>query len=923
MANDNGRRCLQLCATHGLLVANTFFKHKDEHTASWVSNTGTHWAMLDLILVSKRFQSSVRDTRVLPAATAHDSDHRLVVCDLRLRLKATRAQVKAKAGFNADALKPDSPALAAYQGAIGAALAALPSALDSSEAECQAMTQALTAAAEAHAGRTPRQPRGKEWITPPTRQLCQQKRAAFLLLRGLLSAPSPATAPSPLEHMLLLGHRAAISSANAEYRRLNRLARAAARQDKNAALLAKAKEMDELMLANRTQEAYRIAAELRGCGTRGKQVQAVRAAPGAPLSTGAQVAQTLAQHFHSTLNVESPVAAERLAEIPPGPQQPATPPTAVAAAALASPLNPPQGTQAPAPPRPFTRATATAATAQRQAATAAASDQLAAMAADEGDPTLSEVQAAIKKLRNTAPGADGLNSFLIQKGEVAAAHLLHRVILAAWRTGTAPQEWKSALMVPIHKKGSTLDPDNFRPISLSPVAGKVYVTVIHQRIRGLLNSQLLDSQNGFRPGRGTSEALFSMRKLQELARDFQSPVHAAFVDFRKAFDSVNRDVLWQLLLARGVAPKLVDLIKDLYSGCEARVSANGSTSDPFPMATGVRQGCPMSPTLFNVFMDFLARLVTQRCKDAGVQGYKVASRISGRLLAPPSPADLSTAMLLLLYADDLVLLADSAADLNTALRVLEATATEWGMQLNYSKTKVVVFGCEGQLQAATSLAQGEVAHTDHFPYLGCTLEVSAQQGRELDKRLHQAGVAFYQLQKGVFAPRGVTLATKMRLYKTVVLPMLLYGAAVSWALTAAQLQRLDVFNTTCLRRILNVRRLPGPGMLSNKRLYEITKQPAISDLLMQLRLKWLGHAGRMDPERLVHQLLFATAPVGEGLGVQRRARGRPLATWAGGALADMRTLNRENTWFKDCQGRELWKRIVSSCTTVGLTANGM
>ena len=97
-----------------------------------------------------------------------------------------------------------------------------------------------------------------------------------------------------------------------------------------------------------------------------------------------------------------------------------------------------------------------------------------------------------------------------------------------------------------------------------------------------------------------------MRRLVELAWSHATPLHAAFVDFRKAFDSVNHEVMWRILKARGVHPKLLALIKDLYSGSRARVAAHGTESGWFDIRMGVRQGCPLSPLLFNIYMDFLA-----------------------------------------------------------------------------------------------------------------------------------------------------------------------------------------------------------------------------------------------------------------------------------------------------------------------------
>jgi hypothetical protein len=140
-------------------------------------------------------------------------------------------------------------------------------------------------------------------------------------------------------------------------------------------------------------------------------------------------------------------------------------------------------------------------------------------------------------LRNTAPDANGLTAQLLRRGGQPAVQWVHRAIIAAWRSGRAPAAWKRALLVPIHKKGSRLASDNYRGVTLLEICGKVYILVIHRRTYQHLSNQMLDCQQGFRPNRGTGDALFSLRRLEELARDFNTPLHAAFVDFRKAFDS--------------------------------------------------------------------------------------------------------------------------------------------------------------------------------------------------------------------------------------------------------------------------------------------------------------------------------------------------------------------------------------------------
>jgi len=708
-------------------------------------------------------------------------------------------------------------------------------------------------------------------------------------------------------------HNAA--AAQLAYKALCKATRQAARHDRSKYMLGRAHAMEEAMRSGRLQQAFGIAAELRG-GGRAPRVEAIRV--GTAIAYGDKVAPALAQHFHATLNVDTAVAPELLAAIPATNEPPPVGAGEVAWAATARPqvaaqLQQGGGRQ--------TRAQAAAAGAERQARE---ETEEAAAEASNGEPaTLEEVQRAVAALRNTAPGQNGLQAQLLKLGDLPAAQWMQRCFAAAWQSGRAPAAWKRASLVPIHKKGDRLEADNYRGVTLLDVVGKVYVTVLHNRIRNHLCGQLLDCQHGFRPGRGTGDALFSMRRLVELARDFKAPLHAAFVDFRKAFDSVNRPTLWRLLKARGVAPKLVDLIEDLYSGCEACISANGHTSPWFPMGTGVRQGCPMSPTLFNVFMDFMARLVAGRSQQQGAKGYGVAFRISGQLVTPPTNADELVWLLMLLYADDMALLANSQKGLETALAALEQVGREWGMSINYPKTQGVVFAPAGQPgpPPPMQLQHGQVAFCEEFCYIGGTQAGDGSLGPEMGRRLRLAGRAFQQLRKRVFSSAGASLRTRMAIYKAIVVPTLLYGAPESWAPTSSQLQELDVFNSTCLRSIIGATRR-HPDMLSNAELYRITGQAAISEALSERRLRWLGHVARKPDSSAVKQLLFATAPAaqaegqaGSGRDGMRRVMGGPSASWNRAAQGDLVSVYSSQAaatgWFRDSQDREKWKGIVS------------
>ena len=149
-----------------------------------------------------------------------------------------------------------------------------------------------------------------------------------------------------------------------------------------------------------------------------------------------------------------------------------------------------------------------------------------------------------------------------------------------------------------------------------------------------------------------------------------------------------------------------------------------------------------------------------------------------------------------------------------------------------------------------------------------------------------------------------------------VVPILVYGGAESWALTKSQLRRLDVFNANCLRSMLGVGR--GVGTLSLQELYAITHQPSISDVLASHRLRWLGHVARKTDKHITKQLLFATSPFSaSGERVMQRVSLQPAPAWnrlAAASVADAGLA--ENAWLATCQNRPVWKTV---CLNVAAT----
>jgi hypothetical protein len=318
------------------------------------------------------------------------------------------------------------------------------------------------------------------------------------------------------------------------------------------------------------------------------------------------------------------------------------------------------------------------------------------------------------------------------------------------------------------------------------------------RVRERLNASLDPHQFGFRPGRGTPDAIFTLRRLHEVAARDHTPLYAAYIDLSKAFDSVNRAALWRTLHLHGIAPALLARLQSLYLNCTASVRVGDCKSAPFPMSTGVRQGCPLSPLLFNVYMDVVTRSLARSHQG----GFTVAYSINGRLVTPPPRTIWSTATVpYLLYADDIVLLSHSIPTLTAMLNTLEAICGDLALTINYEKTEIQGLGHRAEPMPPTiSTASGNtIKSTPVFRYLGSLMSSTDHHDldAEISRRISSAANNFRLVSRRIWSSHDVSTTTKIQLYNSLVMSILLY-ACETWTLRQEQLQRLEVFHNRCI-----------------------------------------------------------------------------------------------------------------------------
>ena len=155
---------------------------------------------------------------------------------------------------------------------------------------------------------------------------------------------------------------------------------------------------------------------------------------------------------------------------------------------------------------------------------------------------------------------------------------------------------------------------NWRGIMLLSVPSKVFCRIILERLKHALDCKLHCEQAGFRKDKSWTDHIAALKIIIEQSTEWQTPLYLNFIDFEKALDSVDRNVIWQLMGHYGVLPKFINLIQELCEASSCQVILNGKLSEPFEMNTGVRQGCLMSPMIFIMVVDWIMREVESQGK---------------------------------------------------------------------------------------------------------------------------------------------------------------------------------------------------------------------------------------------------------------------------------------------------------------------
>lgn len=375
--------------------------------------------------------------------------------------------------------------------------------------------------------------------------------------------------------------------------------------------------------------------------------------------------------------------------------------------------------------------------------------------------TLEELSKALSKCRS--PGTDGIAyefyKQLPQNWLLYVCCLFNRIM----DTEIIPEEWSKVILIMLHKKGPIQDPSNYRSIALVNTITKVFTQILLARLVewAEVGGVLPECQSGFRKGRGCMDNIYTLTAIIHLNVRFKGrSVYAAFIDFKQAFDTVDHGLLWQKMYHVGVSAKLIRLISRLYKDSNVRVCSNGRYSKSFPVNEGVLQGESLSPFLFSLFLADIEKFY----RDRGFEGLSI---------------DSETDVLLLLYADDLVILGRSPVDLDRKLRALEEYARRNKLTVNTEKSKVVIFSKANIRPAVNFRYQQEpIEIVKEFSYLGVTFSSSCLFLRMATAACGRARQSLGAVMSLMSRTKLHSWDSRLQLYESIVINALTYCLSV-------------------------------------------------------------------------------------------------------------------------------------------------
>lgn len=378
------------------------------------------------------------------------------------------------------------------------------------------------------------------------------------------------------------------------------------------------------------------------------------------------------------------------------------------------------------------------------------------------DITRDEIVVVLRRAKKgKASGYDGLPVEVLNNS--TAITLLHELFNYCFVHNVIPEMWKYGIINPIPKAGNQ-DPRvplNYRGITLTSCIYKLFCCILNNRITEWadVNNIIADEQNGFRKKRSCLDHISTRTTIIDSRKKIRKSTFCAYIDFSKAFDHIQRDMLWSKLKHLGLNGNIMNCLVALYHNVKCCVRLNGVLSDWFPVDIGVKQGCILSPLLFSMYINDLTIAVKALNKGVCINDDNVP---------------------ILLYADDIVLIAETENDLQDMLNLVSDWCLQWKLNINVNKTQVVhyrnVSVPRTDFEFSCGTANLEVV--SQYKYLGLIINEFLDYNVSVKHIANQAGRALGSIIAKSKSLGGLPFQCFHKLYDSLVLPILTYGAAI-------------------------------------------------------------------------------------------------------------------------------------------------
>jgi exonuclease III len=401
--------------------------------------------------------------------------------------------------------------------------------------------------------------------------------------------------------------------------------------------------------------------------------------------------------------------------------------------------------------------------------------------------TPDEITRAIKTMKNNkASGFDAIINEYIKATSDIFLPIYVKLFNIVLTTGNIPSDWTIGIIRPIYKnKGNISDPDNYRGITILSCFGKLFTSVINSRLETFLNNAgyIGPEQAGFKKGFSTTDHIFLLHGLIELYLKKHKRMYCCFVDYKKAFDSINRIDLWRKVLNSGIKGRIFTVIFNLYKQAKSCVSTNGCLSAFFACSVGVRQGENLSPLLFSIFLNDLESFLSQHYDGLPLACKSIQDALS------TDDIEIFVKLYIMLYADDTIIMSENPPSLQKALNGMYDYCIQNKLSINVSKTKIVIFS-RGMVKKYPEFTFGDVkveVSTD-YTYLGVSFNYNGRFNKAITRLVNQGTRAMYSIlskSKQISLPLDI----QVQLFDVMIMPILTYGSEVWGFQTVEEIEK--------------------------------------------------------------------------------------------------------------------------------------